>query len=528
MAAEFIGSNAIQSAASGSIDFASLDASGVGRGAVVALGGMIYHVGATLAHRSSFKKTLPACISEYCEAGLLEVCNDTEGASLRYQTTEAYKESLMSLNVYPDIKSFIATFNYTAEELCQLGFESTVTIHMGKDAIKKLGGITPRLSASCVKHGIKDYTKTDAEKRLASVSFIRMGSMALQNAFVAEGDRRTRGVKASPIPVLSRVLAIAMMCGIHDITTDDIVTILGKSPIFETVARERVAKLRGLHASEVFNHALFQGSTESVARGFPAAAPKFTGDKVVVAEVTGGGIQIVPAYARSFQCCYLKGPYGKKYPTGTPVYMLSGWVNLMQQRYPPENQHSGGGQLFRFSAPTKAVDVHGNKYMSGGSLSDIKFKIKECVDGTLMAKPQDFGRFTYRSRSDVGSDSAATSASGEEKLFGGIVGPAVCACGNTAVPAKGTLTAKMRLGAGLRINSEDTVGNSIKHTKRVKTDSIGVLWRPGDWAMGCFFMQILPQSSYLQGLGQCLYCAVEAAALFGCPEVIACGGGTGR
>lgn len=130
----------------------------------------------------------------------------------------------MSLKVYPDIESFVVTLNYTPEELCQLGFKSTVTIHAGKDATKKLGGITPRLSASCIKHGIKDYTKTDAEKRLASVSFIRMGSMALQNAFIAEGYRRGRGVKASPIPVLSRVLAIAMMCGIYDITTADIGT----------------------------------------------------------------------------------------------------------------------------------------------------------------------------------------------------------------------------------------------------------------------------------------------------------------
>lgn len=43
--------------------------------------------------------------------------------------------------------------------------------------------------------------------------------------------------------------------------------------------------------------------------------------------------------------------------------------------------------------------------------------------------------------------------------------------------------------------------------------------------MGVFFMQTLPQSSYLQGRGECLHCAVENAALAGCAEVIACGGG---
>jgi hypothetical protein len=81
------------------------------------------------------------------------------------------------------------------------------------------------------------------------------------------------------------------------------------------------------------------------------------------------------------------------------------------------------------------------------------------------------------------------------------------------------------LGKGLDIETAEVVGNSIKHTQRMKTGNIHILWRPGDWAMGCFFMQILPQSSYLQGYDQCLYCAVEGAALAGCPEVIACGGG---
>src|SRR5437762_9129271 len=116
---------------------------------------------------------------------------------------------------------------------------------------------------------------------------------------------------------------------------------------------------------------------------------------------------------------------------------------------------------------------------------------------------------------------------GEEKLFGGIVGPAVCSCqgGLAEANAKGQLIKTWKLGKGLKINSRDFVNNSISHTNDMSTKKISILWRPGDWPMGCFLMQTLPQSSYLQGRGQCLYCAVEGVALAGCPEVIACGGG---
>lgn len=114
---------------------------------------------------------------------------------------------------------------------------------------------------------------------------------------------------------------------------------------------------------------------------------------------------------------------------------------------------------------------------------------------------------------------------GEEKLFGGVVGSVVCKCRGVANIANGDLTKKWRLGSAIKISSRDYVANSISHTQELSTKTVGILWRPGDWMMGLYFNSVLPQSSYIQGRGECLYCAVENAALTGCPEVIACGGG---
>ena len=57
-----------------------------------------------------------------------------------------------------------------------------------------------------------------------------------------------------------------------------IAILFGETPIFETVVRARIAKLRNAHASEVFNTLLFNGNTESVARRFGELATKFSGE----------------------------------------------------------------------------------------------------------------------------------------------------------------------------------------------------------------------------------------------------------
>jgi hypothetical protein len=289
------------------------------------------------------------------------------------------------------------------------------------------------------------------------------------------------------------------------------------------VARARIAKLRKQHASHIFNGLLFGGSTESAGELFEHIAAD---ERVLVGHVKDiGKSEFLDEYASPR--CELSGPVEKNHEVGKPVYMMAGWANLIKHRELIEKQHGAITQMAHLHSPTKACDVHGNSYMGAGKLSKIVFTVRELADGPLMAKPKKFGRFDYNSKADFKKGSILVDAMGEEKLFGGIVGPAACSCqgGLAEANAKGQLIKVWKLGKGLKISSREFVGNSISHTNNMSTKKISILWRPGDWAMGCFFMQTLPQSSYLQGRGQCLHCAVEGAALAGCPEVIACGGG---
>src|SRR5437764_1956509 len=505
--------------------------------AATQIGLLAWKAGAYLHHRSTLQSQLAACLEEYCEAGYLKkTTTPGDDKSTIWQTTSVFRDAKMVLDIYPDIKQYLNDQAFTEAEMKKIGLYSDVSLYA--DSTKALD-LEQRLSACCARAGVKDITKTDADKRIANVSFVQMGAIALQNSFIAEGERREQGGKPAVVPVLGRILGIAAICGLKEITMAEIseshlaslltradgaiATFLGKSPIVQTEARARIAKLRKQHASPIFQVSLFGGSTESAGDLFQRIAAQ---DRVLVGHVKGvGKSEFLDEYVSPR--CELSGPVEKTHEAGEPIYMMVGWANLIKHREPIEKLHSAISQMAHIHTPAKAVDLHGNTYMSAGKLNRIVFTVKALADGPLLARPKKFGRFDYHSKADFKNGSILVDAMGEEKLFGGIVGPAVCSCqgGPAEANAKGQLIKTWKLGKGLKINSRDFVNSSISHTNDMSTKKISILWRPGDWAMGCFFMQTLPQSSYLQGRGQCLYCAVEGAALAGCPEVIACGGG---
>jgi hypothetical protein len=300
-----------------------------------------------------------------------------------------------------------------------------------------------------------------------------------------------------------------------------IAILFGKTPIFETVVRARIAKLRNAHASEVFNTLLFNGNTESVARRFGELATKFSGELLIVGRVKAEKkSEFLPEYA-SFNC-ELSGPPDRKHAIGTPIYMTAGWANLIQRREHFGKRYGASAQMMQTHVPVELQDIHGNTYNINQWLSEIVFKVKELPNGTLMAKPRYFGLFDYMSDANY----KGGFSSGEEKMFGGVVGRPVCSCDGVPNIRKGELTKKWKLGPYINISRTEYVSNSIIHTQGHSTRQVAILWQPGDWMMGAFMMQILPQSSYLQGKAECLHCAVENAALYGCAEVIVCGGGT--
>jgi len=199
------------------IVLAGIDPSGVSLARVATkIGILAWKAGAYLHHNSTLQSQLAVCLEEYCDAGYLAK-TETPGddKATVWQTTSVFRDAKMVLDIYPDIKQYLNDQAFTESEMRKIGIYSDVSLHADSKKVNDLGH---RLSACCARAGVKDITKTDVEKRIANVSFVQMGAIALQNAFIAEGERRQRGVEPAVVPVLGRILGIAAICGLKEVT----------------------------------------------------------------------------------------------------------------------------------------------------------------------------------------------------------------------------------------------------------------------------------------------------------------------
>ena len=102
--------------------------------------------------------------------------------------------------------------------------------------------------------------------------------------------------------------------------------------------------------------------------------------------------------------------------------------------------------------------------------------------------------------------------------YGGIVGSVSCGC--TPSPANAEVAKTWRYNHRLTVPKLELPYHFLKHAQKVEEGEMSLLDCRGDWPTGVFLMQALAQSSYLQGKGECLSCAVRNAALAGCYQVI--------
>jgi hypothetical protein len=203
------------------IVLAGIDPSGVSLVKVASkIGVLAWKAGAYLHHHSTLQSQLAVCLEEYCEAGYLaKTTTPGDDKATIWRTTSLFRDAKMVLDIYPDINQYLNDQAFTEAEMIKVDVYSEVSLYADSN---KVNDLEQRLSACCARAGVKDITKTDAEKRIANVSFVQMGAIALQNAFIAEGERRERGDEPAVVPVLGRILGIAAICGLKDITIAEI------------------------------------------------------------------------------------------------------------------------------------------------------------------------------------------------------------------------------------------------------------------------------------------------------------------
>ena len=182
---------------------------------------LLWTAGAYADHRQPVQERLAVCLQEYEASGYLskqETHLDPKATA--WITTSAFLDMHFLFKIYPDIAQYVVEQKLSMNHLQSVGVLSNVTIYISSKRLPF--NITQRLSNSCIKFGIRDPTKTDAEKRFNVLSFAQVGHIALQNAFIAEGQRRKRRSQPQVVPVLGRILALISVCGIGEVTLSEI------------------------------------------------------------------------------------------------------------------------------------------------------------------------------------------------------------------------------------------------------------------------------------------------------------------
>ena len=263
--------------------------------------------------------------------------------------------------------------------------------------------------------------------------------------------------------------------------------------------RSRIAALRNHHPSQIINTLLFGGKTESHGTVFVEQDGRAY---TLVGRIVKPGSATFNEPWNNCYCVFLsaediKSAKGKKAAAkyaqcaaGTPIYMPTAWARLLQQREAPR-------LVVKSKKPT---------------IETLHFVVSATSNGDLLAQP-----FS----SPIGPDLFFIRSAPRERHYGGLVGQPSCGCtpkGNEDL-AKSWHICKTNLTKGTNI---------VRHPQEVYNNEIRLLDHRGDWPTGVFLMQALAQSSYLQGKGECVNCAVQNAALKGCLQVILCSNGAVR
>ena len=191
---------------------------------------------------------------------------------------------------------------------------------------------------------------------------------------------------------------------------------------------------------------------------------------------------------KSCNCTFKKLERRVTYTPGRPLYMPTAWARLLSQR---KAATAGSGSDESSPVPINFIVVETN--------------------GALIAQPSGKGAFM--------SKHAAKS-----RHYGAIVGPQSCDCASNS--STHDLSKTWKYNDKLTIPKARKPDKFLRHASTISSGEMVVLDYRGDWPTGVFYMQALPQSSYVQGKKQCLKCAIQAAAAVGCPQVITCNDGT--
>lgn len=460
----------------------------------------VRYVNAHYKEKSAFWKALPELLERLRYRGDLELLpsSDPNAADKGPSSWVVTNQGLhMTTTVYNDISLAIRWFNVSPETQAAIGLWTKVVVRATKtgsprDLRKRIGTHWPQQ--------VRDRILQDKSLNpfMTMPDFKRIGRFRLATGLVRKATR-SRFVDL----FMSRLLALAQLCGVGEVNFKDLAELAVHGSYYEKLARAYVAMMIGnvdktaianLSFGPIVNKGPL-GSTANVPRGFAEAVPKMTGNFVQLGVVQNGTISTTwPSPTTQIKEVGFSMDKKAEAKEGEPIYMIAGWAACLALRSPdppPDTRVNAEGLW------VVQRDIHGSPmYLRTGG---FKVSIKRVADGRLVAKPAAFG--IYATPNVIGQ---------------GVYGKA-CDC---RAP-----DANRRLDVSLQTMFNGVVVNNFdfRETGDFTFHNLYVLWSALDMVMIVDRADRHQGSTYVQVYGECLYCAVDRALGTGCSFIVAGG-----
>ena len=335
---------------------------------------------------------------------------------------------------------------------------------------------------------------------------------------------KTRSAQGEAGVVILRVIGLARVCGVYELSIADLLEIMANSSLYERVARSYIASLLGMDANKIyqFGYRLSNGQTVGSRLNNMAISGMLNPSGLIQVGTVKNGQAVLtyPCPVEELEDIQIKVKSDAKSAQDEPIFMDSVLATILSYR--PANRRK------RTTTKQFTVDILreiGYAFIPQSSVSKIEAArqniLKYDVHGNPLWQSQDAEDIRIRvSRSPDDHKLYATITRIGDYIWhwspGGLLGKP-CGC-DRPDPNKRIVNRRFQGFPIYNISKHGFDGSD----PIAPFESMVLYWVTGDVPLA-MFKSSLVTNPYVQSFNECLYCAMNRAMARGCTVVIAGG-----
>ncbi|KAL4890578.1 hypothetical protein BDV59DRAFT_209692 [Aspergillus ambiguus] len=428
-------------------------------------------------------------------------------------------------HIYPDIAAAIEQNGFKDAMVAEAGLDRPVVLNV--NSIKREATVRQRLGAGWparVRKKLLQDSDTNPfynDTTTMTTTTARRKETGRRSAGAMARSRRAQGFAGA---VILRVLGLARVCGVYELSVADVLEIMAHAWRYEQLARNFLAALLGLHGFNLtrYGYRLPNGQTLGTRKNEVIPSEGLAGYFIHVgAVVHGRPVLSYPAATEQLQDVEVKLGRETSVAEHEPILMDSAMATALffrpairRKRTVTRDLTVGVLREVGYGLMPNSVvsrlegarqralknDVHGNPLWQSQDAEPIKVRVvRHRASQKLVAWISTIGDYHW------------------DWSPAGVFGKP-CACGND--PGKRLVDRRFR---GIPVTEVFCHSLAAQTQNAVGPEGLQFHWVTGDLPLAMQKTGASGMNMYVQVRGECLYCAANNATAYGCEAVIAGG-----